>query len=93
MRSEDWIQGPVVLVLSGDTFEMQVTLVGRHNDYPYHSRESIRIASSSPVYVTLAGEEAQTQLEEWLQGRTVRCYVHSRDLQGLLYCDVEIVDA
>jgi endonuclease YncB( thermonuclease family) len=92
MRSEDWIQGPVLLVLSGDTLEIQVTLVGRSNDFPYNARERIRIDTSAPSFNTLAGEEAKSQLEEWLLDKTVRCYVHARDLEGVLFCEVEVID-
>ncbi|MGH7493228.1 MAG: hypothetical protein ACREOO_12675 [bacterium] len=92
MRSEDWIQGRVLRVLAADIFEMQVTLVGRHNDFPYNARECIRLGSSIPSGNTLIEEEAKIELETWLLGKTVRCYVHARDLEGALFCDVEILE-
>jgi hypothetical protein len=91
MRSEDWIQGPVLHVLAADTFEMQVTLVGRHNDFPYNARECIRLSGSTPPFNTLTGDEAKSQLEEWLLGNAVRCFVLARDLDGVLFCEVELV--
>jgi hypothetical protein len=71
---------------------MQVTLVGRHNDFPYNARERVRLGSSTPSINTLAEGEAKTHLEAWLLGAIVRCYVHARDLEGVLFCDVEIVN-
>src|SRR5262245_27727752 len=91
MRSEDWIQGPVLHVLAADTFEMQVTLIGRHNDFPYNARERIRVSGSAPSFNTFTGQEAKTQLEAWLLGKSVRCFVLARDLEGVLFCEVEIV--
>ena len=92
MRSEDWIQGQVLRVLTGDTFELQVTMVGRSNDFPYDTRECIHIDSGAPPFEAYSGEESKDQLQEWLLGKTVRCYVHARDVQGELRCEVEIVD-
>jgi len=90
MRMEDWIEGPVLRIIDGDTFEMQVTLAGAGNDYPYHSTEVIRLEQSAPPPGTAAGEQAKQQLAAHLAGRTVRCYVKARAQEGYLYCDVTV---
>jgi len=92
MRTEDWIQGPVTRVIDGDTFEMKVELVGKGNDYPYDKRERIRIDKSAPPPGTPAGDDAKRKLEAQVAGKTVRCFVKSRDEQGVLHCDVTVVE-
>ncbi|MDZ7266561.1 MAG: hypothetical protein ONB48_03195 [candidate division KSB1 bacterium] len=88
MRMEDWIEGPVLRIIAGDTFEMQVTLAGAGNDYPYNPIEVIRLEQSAPPPDTEAGEEARRQLTDQLSGKIVRCYVKARAPEGHLYCEV-----
>lgn len=90
MRMEDWIEGPVLRVIDGDTFEMQVAVVGAGNDYPYKLVELIRLSQSAPPPGTEAGEEAKRRLEAHVGGKNVRCYVKSRDPQGYLLSDVTV---
>ena len=92
MRPEDWVQGPVLQVIDGDSFVMQVEIVGEANDYPYNPTERIRLDTSAPALGTEAGEEAKKKLEAQIAGKNVRCYVKSRDEQGDLLCDVTVVD-
>ncbi len=91
MRTEDWIQGEVFQVYDGATFDMRVVLTGQSNDFPYDPQERVRIDQSSPPLETEAGEEARLKLEAQLLGKTVRCYVKSRDTENVLLCDVEII--
>lgn len=91
MRAEDWIQGQVLGVLDGATFDLRVVLTGPNNDYPYDEMERVRIDQSSPPPETEAGEEARIKLEAWLLGKTVRCFVKSRDQENVLLGDVELV--
>lgn len=90
MRMEDWIEGPVLRVIDGDTFEMQVAVAGAGNDYPYKPIELIRLNQSVPPPGTEAGEEAKRQLEAQVAGKTVRCYIKSRDPEGYLLSDVTV---
>lgn len=85
---EDWIEGPVLRVIDGDTFEMQVAVVGAGNDFPYQTVELIRLDQSTPPPGTEAGEDAKRQLEAHVAGKTVRCYVKSRANDGYLICDL-----
>lgn len=91
MRAEDWIQGLVLAVVDGATFDLQVVLSGPNNDFPYDQQERVRIDESSPPLETEAGEEARQKLEAWLLGKTVRCFVKSRDQENVLLCDVELI--
>lgn len=87
MRSEDWIQGPVLQVLSEGVFEMQVLWVGRGNDFPYDARERVRMEGRTLALATLNKKAA---VQEFLPGKIVRCYVQARDAQGVLVGEVEI---
>lgn len=91
MRAEDWIQGQVLGVLDGATFDLRVVLIGPNNDYPYDELERVRIDQSSPPLGTEAGEEARLKLEAWLLGKSVRCFVKSRDQENVLLCDIELI--
>ena len=91
MRTEDWIQGQVLAVLDGATFDMRVVLVAQSNDFPYDPHERVRIDQSSPPLETEAGEDARLKREAQLLGKTVRCFVKSRDQENVLLCDIEII--
>jgi len=88
----DTIRGQVTEVLDGDTFDMEVTHVGRDNEVHYHSEERIRIADTdAPALGAAAGRVAKRRLEERLRGQEVRCYVQARDNYGRVVADVEVL--
>ncbi|MEK7727888.1 MAG: hypothetical protein AAB354_05700 [candidate division KSB1 bacterium] len=91
MRTEDWIQGQVLNVLDGATFDLRVVLTSQNNDFPYDEQERVRIDQSSPSLETEAGEEARLKLEALLLSKTVRCFVKSRDQENVLLCDVDFI--
>jgi len=91
MRTEDWIEGTVRKVIDGNTFEMDVEVVGKGNDFPYNPKERIRIDKSAPPLGTPAGDAALRQLEAHIGGKRVKCYVKSRDDDNALRCDVMVV--
>ncbi len=91
MRTEDWIQGQVLKVLDGATFDMSIVLAGPNNDFPYDPQERVRIDQSSPPLETESGEEARLKLEALLLGKTVRCYIKSRDEENVLLCDIDLI--
>jgi len=91
MRSEDWIEGTVLRVLSAHVFEMQVTRVGINNDFPYNARERIRLDSTSFTQPARTETERQNQPTQGLLHLTVRCYVRAREAQNTLLCDLEII--
>jgi hypothetical protein len=72
--------GPIVRIISNDSFQMHVTHVGTHNAYRYGNYEIIHIApasSSHPIPLTTA-----------LVGRRVKCQVRYRDNYNRLYGEV-----
>jgi len=91
MRSEDWIEGTVLRVLSTHVFEMQVTRVGINNDFPYNARERIRLDSSSFTPHKRTAKESQNRPTQGLLHQTVRCYVRARETKNTLLCDLEII--
>ena len=88
----DIIEGPVIRVIDGDTFEMQVTRIGESNEYDYNQCERIRIADiDAPELGTLQGRIARDRLQQALQGRMVRCTVQTRDVYGRIVASVEVL--
>ena len=88
----DTVKGPVLDVVDGDTFDMSVTNVGNHNKFNYGGTERIRIVGiNAPELNTSAGLLAKAQLKTKLNGRTIRCNIHSRDTFGRLVGEVEMV--
>ena len=55
----DVIQGPVINIVDGDTFDMKVTHVGKNNKYEYNDEERVR----SPISIRLScvHQEASVQ--------------------------------
>jgi len=88
----DIIQGPVMQVVDGDTFEIRVTHVGKDNRHEYGDMERIRIFGvNAPELNEPEGQEAKEQLEEKMGGTTIQCMDRSRGTHVRLICDVEIV--
>lgn len=88
----DCIQGPVVNVVDGDTFDMQVTYYGKYNQNPYNLRERVRIKGiNAPELNTLAGLDAKRSLQQALLGKQVKCDVYSRDLYNRVVANVKVL--
>ena len=76
----DTIRGPVINVIDGDTFEIEVTHVAKNNAHEYNDTERIRIADiDAPELNTGAGARSKSILQRKLKGKNVRCYVQTRD--------------
>lgn len=87
---EDIIQGSVINVVDGDTFDMAVEKVGTNNTYTYNDQETIRIAGiDEPELNTTSGQRSKKALESELLHKRVRCYVQTRDKYGRLVCYVK----
>ena len=87
----DIIEGPVIRVIDGDTFEMQVTRE-ESNEYDYNQYERIRIADiDAPELGTRQGRIARDRLQNALQGKMVRCTVQTRDVYGRIVASVEVL--
>ena len=88
----DVIQGPVIDVIDGDTFEIEVAKVGKDNEYEYNEVERIRIADiDAPELNTGAGKRSKAALQRKLKGKEVRCDVQARDKYGRIIAKVKPV--
>jgi len=88
----DTIRGPVTAVNDGDTFDMNVTYVGKENGNKYGDQERIRIASiDAPELNTMAGKRSKEALERRLSGKEVRCLVKARDTYHRVVADVHVL--
>jgi endonuclease YncB( thermonuclease family) len=88
----DTIKGPVTRVIDGDTFDMDVTHVGKNNKHKYKNSERIRIASiDAPELRSPGGRRSKDLLAKKLKGKKVRCSVQSRDTYGRIVADVHVL--
>ena len=88
----DVIQGPVINIVDGDTFDMKVTHVGENNKYEYNYKERIRIADiDAPELRAPGGKRSKDLLERKLKGKVVRCYVQTRDSYGRIVAEVKVL--
>ena len=88
----DTITGPVTNVVDGDTFDMNVTHVGKNNKHKYGDSERIRIASiDAPELEVPGGERSKDLLEKKLKGKKVRCNVQTRDTYRRIVADVYVL--
>lgn len=75
----DTVIGPITNVINSSTFEMNVTHIGRHNQFRYYDYERI----------TVANNNTNRSLNQ-LYGMRVRCLVRYRDTYNQLYADIEL---
>ena len=88
----DTIRGPVTNVIDGDTFDMNVTHLGKKNTIKYNDDERIRIAGiDAPEINTEEGKKAKKKLEKKISGKEVRCTVQARDTYGRIVADIEVI--
>jgi hypothetical protein len=92
MSQKDFLIGNVMDVLDGETFELNVTRVGKNNRHIYDHEEKIHINRLKPAeIVSLIGARPKPLLERILKKREVMCLVHSRDQGGKIEADVFII--
>ncbi|MBL7893621.1 MAG: hypothetical protein JNL63_13390 [Bacteroidia bacterium] len=77
----DTVIGPITRVVDGNSFQMRVTHIGRHNAYVYGNYETVYIAPNSVPN--------STRLSAILVNRRVKCHVRYRDNYNRLFADVE----
>ncbi len=88
----DIIQGPVTLVIDGDTFVMNVTHIGSSNQRQYNASETIRLAGfDAPELPSRAGQQSKESLAQKLSGRSVQCTVQARDIYGRVVATVKVL--
>lgn len=74
--------GPIIRIIDGSSFQMNVTHIGNHNKYGYNNFEIVHIAPNPAL-------TNPTPLSAALIGRRVRCKVRYRDNYNRLFADVE----
>ncbi len=88
----DTIRGPVTRIIDDKSFCMKVKFTGKDNKNKYNGEEVICI---SRIDLPGAGHpDAQAQpadLAARIDGKEVRCFVQSRDLQGRLVSEVKLL--
>lgn len=85
----DGIGGPVIGILSRNTFEMSVTHFRKDNKEQYDKIERIMIAKVDDPENPQYEERTQEDLERALKGRFVTCNVQYRDKKtDVLVCNV-----
>lgn len=87
-KGQEQVWGFVREVHDGDTLTLQVTSRSSRNRYPYEVEERVRLRDvNAPELHEAGGRLAKTRLAA-LEGRRVKCNIHSRDKFGRLICDV-----
>ncbi len=85
----DGIGGPVIRILTGDTFEMLVSHVRKDNKDEYGKTERVMVAKIDDPDNPQYQNTTQEQLERTLRGRFVSCNVQYRDSKtDVLVCNV-----
>jgi hypothetical protein len=74
--------GPIVRIIDGNSFQMRVTHIGKHNVYGYGGFETVYIAPKPKAILS-------TTLSSALVGRRVKCNIRYRDNYNRLFADVE----
>ena len=88
----DTIRGPVIEVITGDTFKLRVTHIGQNNKEEYDNLEIVKIADlDAPELNVPEGKKAKEALERKLKDKQVRCYVQTRDKYGRVVAEYEIL--
>ncbi len=89
----DRIQGTVIEIIDGDTFDVEVSEVLDTNEYEYHDVERVRLEGvDAPEIDDPGGEEAAEELEKAILDEMVEITVYSRDTFGRLVGAVKVLD-
>ncbi len=88
----DTIRGPVTKIIDGKSFCMKVKFTGKDNKNKYNGEEVICISSINLPGMSLSeGQPQPEELASVIDGKEVRCFVQSRDLQGRLLSEVKLI--
>lgn len=89
----DIVCGPVKDIIDDDTFDMEITHVGQHNEDFYSNPERIRIAGiDDPELSSGLPLRSRKKLERRLKDKEVKCYVLTRDEDGRIVAVVNVCD-
>ena len=88
----DIIQGRVFRVIDGDTFDIDVTNIGKKNKFNYHAEERIRFSSiDDPEINSRQGQLDKLSLEELLLDKIVEISIEARDTYNRIVGEVKLV--
>ncbi|WP_421751108.1 thermonuclease family protein [Croceimicrobium sp.] len=88
----DIIQGRVFRVIDGDTFDIDVTNIGKKNKFNYHAEERIRFSSiNAPEIDTGQGQLDKILLEEILLDKMVEISIQARDTYNRIVGEVKLI--
>jgi endonuclease YncB( thermonuclease family) len=88
----DIIRGPVINIVDGDTFDIEVTHIRKENKNKYNDKERIRIEDIDEPELSSPDEKrSKDKLEKKLKGKEVLCFIVNLDSYGQIVADVEIV--
>lgn len=87
----DIVYGPVTGIIDDDTFDMEITHVGQHNEEIYRNPERVRIAGiDDPDLCSGVSRRSRKKLEKKLKDKEVKCYVLTRDTADRIVAVVNI---
>ena len=88
----DIIRGPVIYVVNEDMFDIEVTYQEKGNKCKYNNAERILIANvNAPELSSPQGKISKNALKRKVKGKEVLCYVQTRDSNGRIVADVQII--
>jgi hypothetical protein len=85
----DFVIGPVINIIDGSTFQINVTHIGVNNRFTYRDYETVTIPNDSSWRVS--NRDNMLTLNHAMIGRTMKCYVRYRDSYNRLYADCELI--
>jgi len=84
--------GPVISIIDGNTFTMNVTRIGTHNKFTYREYETVRIANTTASNLSsVQGIQEKQRLYSLLSGKIVRCEIYKRDQYNVLIAEFKII--
>ena len=89
----DVVIGTVIDVVDGNTINVHVSHIGRHNKYGYRNYETIRLPFPKSVQhpYTFTGRQQKIKLLNRYKDNLVRCQINYRNEYDILIADVEIL--
>ncbi len=88
----DILEGLVLEVVDGEVLQLEVEHVQAQDAGAYHAREWVRVSSRGRLLRSpLLDDDATAHVHLSYEHRRVRCFVSSRDAQGRLVGEIEVL--
>lgn len=94
MAGRDYLVGKVTGVVDGETINVTVDRIGggEGNGHRYNHEEKIRIKRLRLTdIVWMTGAFTRPQIEKMLRGKPVLCLIRSRESEGSILADVQLL--